>query len=75
MKDRAQTPIERADSRMAEPKPRMECGVCWSVYDPAKGDPVWQIEPGVAFEDLPADWRCPECDAPREKFLRREDEP
>jgi rubredoxin len=75
MKDRAQTRAERADSRMAEPKLRMECGVCWSVYDPAKGDSVWQIEPGVAFEDLPADWRCPECDAPREKFLRREDEP
>jgi rubredoxin len=49
---------------------RMECGVCWHVYDPAEGDPVWQIPPGVAFADLPDDWRCPECDAPREKFLR-----
>ncbi|MBY6241971.1 rubredoxin [Methylosinus sp. Sm6] len=49
---------------------RMECGVCWHVYDPAEGDPVWQIPPGVAFTDLPEDWRCPECDAPREKFLR-----
>lgn len=52
------------------PETRMECGVCWHVYDPAEGDPVWQIEPGVSFADLPADWRCPECDAPREKFLR-----
>jgi rubredoxin len=49
---------------------RMECGVCWHVYDPAEGDPVWQIPAGVAFADLPEDWRCPECDAPREKFLR-----
>lgn len=52
------------------PETRMECGVCWHVYDPAEGDSVWQIEPGVAFADLPPDWRCPECDAPREKFLR-----
>jgi rubredoxin len=51
---------------------RMECGVCWHVYDPAEGDAVWQIPPGVAFADLPDDWRCPECDAPREKFLRCE---
>ncbi|MBG0809140.1 rubredoxin [Methylosinus sp. H3A] len=52
------------------PDARMECGVCWHVYDPAEGDPVWQVPPGVAFADLPRDWRCPECDAPREKFLR-----
>lgn len=51
---------------------RMECGVCWHVYDPAEGDSVWQIPAGVAFADLPEDWRCPECDAPREKFLRCE---
>ena len=49
----------------------MECGVCWYVYDPAEGDPVWQIEAGVAFADLPEEWRCPHCDAPRDKFLRR----
>lgn len=59
-----------ATSLEASPTQRMECGVCWHVYDPTEGDSVWQIEPGVAFEDLPADWRCPKCDAPREKFLR-----
>ncbi|HXY59304.1 MAG TPA: rubredoxin [Methylocystis sp.] len=49
---------------------RLECGVCWRVYDPAEGDPVWQIEPGTPFAELPDDWRCPVCDAPREKFLK-----
>lgn len=49
---------------------RMECGVCWTVYDPAEGDPVWQIPPGTAFSDLPEEWRCPNCDAPRARFLR-----
>lgn len=62
-----------AASLSIAPQTRMECGVCWHVYDPAEGDPVWQIEPDVAFADLPADWRCPECDAPREKFLRCDD--
>ena len=39
------------------------CSVCGYVYDPADHD-------GVAFEDLPADWRCPRCRQPREKFNR-----
>ena len=48
---------------------RMECGVCWLVYDPAEGDPVWQVQPGTPFAALPDRWSCPNCDAPREKFL------
>ncbi|MBR1530861.1 MAG: MBL fold metallo-hydrolase [Eubacterium sp.] len=37
------------------------CSVCGYVYDPAEHD-------GVAFEDLPDDWRCPRCKQPKEKF-------
>jgi glyoxylase-like metal-dependent hydrolase (beta-lactamase superfamily II)/rubredoxin len=37
------------------------CSVCGYVYDPAEHD-------GVAFEDLPEDWRCPRCKQPKEKF-------
>jgi rubredoxin len=48
---------------------RMECGVCWQIYDPGQGDPVWQIAAGTAFSDLPLHWTCPHCDAPRHKFL------
>jgi rubredoxin len=39
------------------------------VYDPAAGDPVWQIAPGTPFAALPAHWRCPNCDAPGHKFM------
>jgi rubredoxin len=49
---------------------KMECGVCWQVYDPAQGDPVWQIAPGTPFSALPKDWRCPNCDAAQERFMR-----
>ena len=37
------------------------CSVCGYVYDPAEHD-------GVAFEDLPDDWKCPRCKKPKEKF-------
>jgi len=48
---------------------RMECGICWTVYDPAQGDAVAQIEPGTPFTALPEDWTCPNCDAARAKFM------
>ncbi len=37
------------------------CSVCGYVYDPAEND-------GVAFEDLPDDWKCPRCKQGKEKF-------
>lgn len=53
---------------------KMECGVCWRVYDPAEGDSVWQVPPGTPFSALPEDWRCPNCDAAPSKFMRLGDE-
>ena len=48
---------------------RMECKICWTVYDPAEGDEVRQIQPGTPFAALPDDWRCPTCDAERDQFM------
>jgi len=48
---------------------RLECKICWWVYDPALGDEVWQVAPGTAFADLPAHWRCPVCDGDAEQFM------
>ena len=39
------------------------CSICGYVYDPEEHD-------GVAFEDLPDDWKCPRCRQPKEKFNR-----
>ncbi len=47
---------------------KWECTVCGWIYDPAKGDPSQGIPPGTAFEDLPDDWVCPECGAPKDMF-------
>ncbi|PJG53354.1 rubredoxin [Bradyrhizobium forestalis] len=48
---------------------RLECGICWTVYDPADGDDVAQIPPGTPFAALPEEWHCPNCDAPKSKFM------
>ena len=44
------------------------CSVCGAVYDPAVGDPEHGIPAGTKFEDLPADWKCPRCRQPKDKF-------
>ena len=44
------------------------CTVCGYVYDPSIGDPTSGIDPGTAFEELPDDWVCPECGAPKDMF-------
>ena len=53
---------------------RYECGVCWQLYDPVLGDPVWQVAPGTPFEALPAHWSCPVCATERDRFLELGDE-
>ena len=57
------------DAGKVTPETVMECGVCWWVYNPAEGDDVWQVAAGTAFAELPAHWRCPNCDAPQQKFM------
>ncbi|HHH43195.1 MAG TPA: rubredoxin [Gammaproteobacteria bacterium] len=52
---------------------RLECRICWYVYDPAQGDEVEQVPPGTPFTALPAHWRCPQCDAEADKFLPLEE--
>jgi len=48
---------------------RMECKICWHVYDPAEGCELWQVPAGTAFAALPGDWRCPVCDGARDQFM------
>lgn len=57
------------DAARLDDASRLECGICWTVYDPSDGDEVTQIPPGTPFAGLPDHWRCPTCDAPKTKFL------
>ena len=46
---------------------------CWTPYGPAEGNYTRQVLPGTPFLDLPGDWTCPGCSAPKAQFLVRED--
>jgi len=48
---------------------KLECKICWHVYDPAEGDEYWQIPPGTPFSQLPEHWSCPECDGKKRDFM------
>jgi len=47
--------------RIGQASGKYVCSVCGYVYDPAEHD-------GVAFEDLPEDWKCPRCRQGKDKF-------
>ncbi len=47
------------------------CTVCGYVYDPAVGDPDNGVAPNTSFEELPAEWVCPECGADKGMFEKQ----
>ena len=67
----ADAPRSRQDG--IGPTTRLECKICWTVYDPALGDEVWQIPPGTPFDQIPDDWFCPQCGSERASLVLIED--
>ena len=55
------TVFAQVDFGKAEGSGKYVCSICGYVYDPAEHD-------GVAFEDLPDDWKCPRCRQGKDKF-------
>ena len=55
------TVFAEVDFMKKEASGKYVCSICGYVYDPAEHD-------GVAFEDLPDDWKCPRCKQPKEKL-------
>ncbi|MDQ7031604.1 MAG: rubredoxin [Desulfonauticus sp.] len=49
---------------------RWVCTICGYVYDPKKGDSDNGVAPNTKFEDVPEDWVCPVCGAPKEQFSK-----
>ena len=47
---------------------KWQCTVCGYVYDPEEGDQEYGVNPGTPFEDVPDDWLCPDCGAPKDQF-------
>jgi len=44
------------------------CVNCGFVYEEASGHPESGIAPGTAWADVPDDWQCPDCGAPKSSF-------
>jgi rubredoxin len=72
-------PPDAGRPRRLPPFPRRPavylCLACGYAYDPAQGDPSQgdssqDVPPETPFADLPADWRCPTCGAPKQRFAR-----
>lgn len=61
------------DASRIGPDTRLECKICWHVYDPAIGDPVWQVPAGTPFHLLPQHWSCPNCSGDRAQFMVLDD--
>ncbi len=57
------TVLAEVDFSQQQTSGKYVCSICGYVYDPAEHD-------GVAFEDLPEDWKCPRCKQGKEKFNR-----
>jgi rubredoxin len=47
---------------------KYECTVCGHIYDEEVGDPDSDLAPGTLWEDIPDDWRCPECGVEKGDF-------
>lgn len=62
------------DNTRVKDDSKLECKICWHVYDPAVGDEYWHIPPGTPFAGLPDHWSCPTCDGAKNDFLLIADE-
>lgn len=47
---------------------RYMCLLCGLIYDEAVGWPEDGIPAGTSWDDVPPNWRCPECGATKDDF-------
>ncbi|CAH9145263.1 unnamed protein product [Cuscuta epithymum] len=72
--DNLPTESESFDARRLEEKFAVlstgihECRSCGYNYNEAIGDPSYPIPPGLPFDRMPEDWRCPTCGAAKSFF-------
>ncbi|HEY6896918.1 MAG TPA: rubredoxin [Rhodocyclaceae bacterium] len=44
------------------------CVICGHIYDEALGEPEHGIPAGTRWEDVPADFLCPDCGADKAAY-------
>jgi rubredoxin len=50
------------------PMKTYQCIVCGFIYDESAGLPGEGIAAGTRWEDIPADWSCPDCGVAKSDF-------
>lgn len=48
---------------------KMQCKICWYVYDPEQGCPENQTPADTPFNQLPEWWTCPDCGNGKQVFI------
>ena len=46
------------------------CDLCGMIYDEVAGDESRGIPAGTSFDDLPADFECPDCGSGKDGFIK-----
>jgi len=65
----AESPVARNRHLIkADNMKRYMCVICGFIYDEEQGIPDEGIAPGTRWEDVPLNWRCPDCGAGKEDF-------
>jgi rubredoxin len=59
---------EGGSSEVGDSMKQYMCVICGYIYDEAKGVPDEGLPPGTRWEDVPLNWKCPECGAGKEDF-------
>lgn len=57
-----------ADENIPIVKEVYQCSDCLTVYDVDYGDKNFSIDPGTMFIDIPSEYTCAVCDAPKETY-------
>lgn len=52
---------------------KMQCRICWYIYDPEAGCEENQTPPHTPFKSLPNWWTCPECGNGKDVFFPYDD--
>ena len=66
--------LDKLNRSRIGPETRMQCKVCWYVYDPKLGCEEMDVAPGTPFNDLPEHFVCPGCGNALSAFIPCEDD-
>ena len=47
---------------------KLQCQVCGFIYDEELGLPDEGIKAGTKWDDIPQDWKCPDCGMAKTDF-------